>query len=108
MLLLVVCTGFFTEVLHYLRLEPHRHIIYFAHLVFVCALLLYLPYSKFAHLIYRTTAMVYAEYTGREMGTRSTIAGDKPDGEKEENNHVEIKQEVAVAGQENSSLSENP
>ncbi len=108
MLLIVVGTGFFTEVLHYLRLEPHRHIIYFAHLVFVCALLLYLPYSKFAHLIYRTTAMVYAEYTGREMGRRSTMAGDKPDGEKEGNNHIETKQELAVAGQDNSSLSENP
>jgi len=64
-LLLVILTGFITEILHYVRLEPHRHIAYFVHLVFVCGLLFYLPYSKLAHLIYRTTALVFAEYTGR-------------------------------------------
>jgi quinone-modifying oxidoreductase subunit QmoC len=68
MLLLAAGSGFFTEVLHYLRLEPHRHIAYFVHLVFVFALLMYLPYSKLAHLLYRATAMVFAEHTGRKMG----------------------------------------
>jgi quinone-modifying oxidoreductase subunit QmoC len=67
-LLLVVVTGFASEVLHYARLEPHRHFVYFIHLLFVLSLLMYLPYSKFAHMVYRTTAMVYADYTGR-MGT---------------------------------------
>ncbi len=62
---IVVATGFFTEALHYVRLEPHRHIAYFVHLVFVFTLIVYLPYSKFAHVIYRTVAMVYAEHTGR-------------------------------------------
>ena len=64
-LLIVVLTGFASEALHYLRLEPHRHIVYFVHLVFVFALLIYLPYSKFAHIVYRTVAMVHAEYSGR-------------------------------------------
>jgi len=71
MILAVVCTGFFTEVLHYVRLEPHRHIIYFIHLVFACALLMYLPYSKLAHMIYRAVALVYAEYTGRKKGLKA-------------------------------------
>jgi quinone-modifying oxidoreductase subunit QmoC len=61
----VVLTGFITEVMHYIRLEPHRHVIYFVHLVFVCSLILYLPYSKFAHIFYRTTALAYAEHIGR-------------------------------------------
>jgi quinone-modifying oxidoreductase subunit QmoC len=62
---LVVLTGFLSEVLHYARMEPHRQGVYFLHLVLVFALLIYLPYSKFAHLVYRTTAMAYAEYSGR-------------------------------------------
>ena len=31
-ILVVVLTGFVTEILHYARLEPHRHIAYFVHL----------------------------------------------------------------------------
>lgn len=67
-LLLVALTGFVTEVLHYIRLEPHRQLAYFVHLVFVGALLLYLPYSKLAHVVYRTTALISAEYYGRTGG----------------------------------------
>lgn len=40
--------------------------VYFTHLVFVWSLFAYAPYSKFAHLFYRTTAMVFAMYTGRD------------------------------------------
>lgn len=64
-LLAVVCTGFLTEVLHYARMTPHRHVVYFIHLVFVFALIVYLPYSKFAHLVYRTAALAFAEFSGR-------------------------------------------
>jgi quinone-modifying oxidoreductase subunit QmoC len=70
-LLLVATTGFITEVLHYFRMEPHRHIIYFIHLVFAFALVVYLPYSKFAHVIYRTTALVFAEYSGRRTAPKT-------------------------------------
>jgi quinone-modifying oxidoreductase subunit QmoC len=65
---LVVASGFATETLHMLRMAPHRHVAYFIHLVFVFGLLVYLPYSKFGHLLYRTTAMVMAERYGREAG----------------------------------------
>jgi quinone-modifying oxidoreductase subunit QmoC len=82
-LLAVVVTGFMTELLHYARLVPHRHVAYFIHLVFVFALLMYLPYSKFAHLIYRTTAMVYAEYSGRTGRASSPLAGERREGGKE-------------------------
>lgn len=71
-LLAVVLTGFTTEALHYVRLEPHRHLAYFVHLVFAGVLLLYMPYSKFAHIIYRTVALVCAErynrINGKQMG----------------------------------------
>jgi quinone-modifying oxidoreductase subunit QmoC len=82
-LLAVVLTGFATEVLHYVRLEPHRHIIYFVHLVFIFALLMYLPYSKFAHVIYRTTAIVYAEYSGRKNGVKEIQRAGRKNSEKE-------------------------
>ena len=71
--LLVVVTGFLSEILHYLRMEPHRQIVYFSHLVFVFVLLMYLPYSKFAHMLYRTTAMVYAEYSGRTRPAAAAV-----------------------------------
>jgi quinone-modifying oxidoreductase subunit QmoC len=64
-LLAVAGTGFITELLHYARLVPHRHVAYFIHLVFVFALIVYLPYSKFAHLIYRTAALAFVEFSGR-------------------------------------------
>lgn len=68
LLFLVTASGFATELLHYLRMAPHRHVVYFVHLVLVFALLVYLPYSKFAHVLYRTTAMVFAERFGRTVG----------------------------------------
>ena len=72
-LVAVVGTGFITELLHYARLAPHRHVAYFIHLVFVFALIMYLPYSKFAHLIYRTVALAYLEFTGRTPAEPASI-----------------------------------
>ena len=74
-LFLVVASGFATELLHYLRMGPHRHAAYFAHLVLIFALLVYLPYSKLAHLLYRTTAMVFAERYGRIVGDPARAGG---------------------------------
>jgi quinone-modifying oxidoreductase subunit QmoC len=42
------------------------YLVYYFHLVFVWSLFAYAPYSKFAHLFYRTTAMVFAKYSGRD------------------------------------------
>jgi quinone-modifying oxidoreductase subunit QmoC len=68
-LFFVVISGFATELLHYLRLEPHRHVVYFMHLVLVFVFLINLPFTKFAHVFYRTAALVFAEHTGRRNGS---------------------------------------
>jgi len=41
------------------------YVIYFIHMVFVFMLLWYMPYSKFAHMIYRTMALTHAKMIGR-------------------------------------------
>lgn len=47
--------------------------VYFIHLVAVFSLFIYLPYSKLAHLFYRSAAMCFNKYSGRE--TQSQAAG---------------------------------
>jgi quinone-modifying oxidoreductase subunit QmoC len=42
------------------------YFVYYLHLIFIWSLFAYAPYSKFAHLFYRTTAMVFAKYSGRD------------------------------------------
>jgi quinone-modifying oxidoreductase subunit QmoC len=64
-LVLTTLTGFLSEVLRLADIPPLAYWVYFIHLVFVFFLLVYLPYSKFAHLVYRTVAMLYAARMGR-------------------------------------------
>ncbi len=80
LLLAVGLTGFVVEVFRFVAeaqaagagidayagpLATPAYTFYFVHLVSVFGLLVYLPYSKFAHIWYRTVAMIYAEATGR-------------------------------------------
>lgn len=64
-ILAVGLTGILTEGMRFAELELIGYVIYFIHLVLAFMLLTYLPYSKFAHIFYRTAAIVYAEHTGR-------------------------------------------
>ncbi len=80
LLLAVAVTGFLTQILRFAA-DPHERLaemtalgnvaftVYFVHLVLVFDLLVYLPYSKFAHIVYRTVALVYSEHTGRDGKT---------------------------------------
>ncbi len=55
-------TGLLAEVARWAGLAAPGYIIYFVHLVSVMMLFMYMPYTKFAHLIYRTTAMTFERY----------------------------------------------
>jgi len=58
-------TGMLAETTRLAGLAGLSYTVYFIHLVFVFNLFAFLPFSKLAHLVYRTVAMTYAEYTGR-------------------------------------------
>ncbi len=85
LLLALGVTGVAVEVLRYAGqpapsagLTSTAYALYFVHLVLVFSLLVYLPYSKFAHLLYRSTALVYAERTGRRQSAAVPKAAVQP------------------------------
>ncbi len=59
-------TGMLTELTRLAGAAGLTYFLYFIHLMFVFHLIAFLPYSKLAHLVYRTVAMGYSEYAGRE------------------------------------------
>ena len=65
----VGATGMLAELTRLADAAFLTYLIYFIHLMFVFNLIAYLPFSKLAHLVYRTVAMGYNEYSGRETKT---------------------------------------
>ena len=59
-------TGMLAEMTRLADMAGISYFVYFLHLVFVFSLFVYLPFTKLAHLVYRTVAMAYAEYAGRK------------------------------------------
>jgi quinone-modifying oxidoreductase subunit QmoC len=55
-------TGAAAEIFRLLNIAPVAYPVYILHLATVITLFLALPYSKFAHLLYRTTAYVFQLY----------------------------------------------
>ena len=55
-----------TELTRIAGWAPVTFALYFLHLICIFFLIAYLPFTKLAHLVYRTTAMVYSEYAGRK------------------------------------------
>jgi quinone-modifying oxidoreductase subunit QmoC len=62
MIMAVGVTGLGAQVLRWINLVEVGYITYFAHLVTVVMLFLYLPYTKLAHIAYRTTAMAFERF----------------------------------------------
>ncbi|MFH1563292.1 MAG: quinone-interacting membrane-bound oxidoreductase complex subunit QmoC [Nitrospirota bacterium] len=62
----VVLSGLLAEITRLAGISFLAYPIYFIHLVSVFFLFFYAPYSKLAHMVYRTIALVYARQIGRE------------------------------------------
>jgi quinone-modifying oxidoreductase subunit QmoC len=63
-ILTVIGTGVLTEVLRFIAVPPILACaVYVVHLAIVLTLFLTLPYSKFAHILYRTLAMAHERLT---------------------------------------------
>jgi quinone-modifying oxidoreductase, subunit QmoC len=60
-------TGLLTELFRWGGSIGGAYGLYTVHLMFVLSLLLYLPFSKFAHLGYRTVAIAWGKSAGRNM-----------------------------------------
>jgi quinone-modifying oxidoreductase, subunit QmoC len=59
-------TGMLTEMTRLAGAAGMSYGLYFLHLVFVWNLFAFVPFSKLAHLVYRTVALTYDEYAGRK------------------------------------------
>ena len=59
-------TGMGTQMARLADMANLTYGLYFFHLVFIWCLFAYTPFSKLAHLVYRTVAMVYMEYAERK------------------------------------------
>jgi quinone-modifying oxidoreductase subunit QmoC len=78
-ILAVVITGFLAQFCRLANVASLAYPMYFIHLVVVFWLIAYLPFSKLAHLGYRTVAMAYARYQGREMmGREVAVVAAEP------------------------------
>lgn len=62
MIMGVGVTGLGAELFRLIGVASVGYVIYFLHLVSVMMLFLYMPYTKFAHLVYRTFAMAFERY----------------------------------------------
>ena len=70
----VTITGFGLEIIRYAGLADASYSLYMVHLVFYFMLFTYLPFTKFAHIIYRALALTHARQIGRKPGTREAVA----------------------------------
>jgi len=60
------------EIARWAGLAAPGYVIYYVHLVTVMMLFMYMPYTKFAHLVFRTLAMAFEKYRESPYG-KNTI-----------------------------------
>ncbi len=78
-LYLLTITGFAVEILRYSGLGDAAYSTYMVHLVFYFMLFTYLPFTKFAHIVYRTLALTRARQMGRRPAARRRVLEPVPE-----------------------------
>jgi quinone-modifying oxidoreductase subunit QmoC len=63
-------SGLLAELVRWLGIGFLYYILYYIHLVAVWSLFAYTPFSKLAHIVYRTTALIHNRACGRELLTK--------------------------------------
>jgi quinone-modifying oxidoreductase subunit QmoC len=95
----VALSGVGAEVLRWANVQFLAYSTYTIHLVFIFVLFAYLPFSKLAHLFYRTVALVYLGYSGRAdpiVVESAAVEAEETEGEAEgEEVEGEAKEEEA-------------
>jgi quinone-modifying oxidoreductase subunit QmoC len=74
MILSVGLTGLLAWILRLAQVPVIAYADYYLHLVLVFFLLWYAPYSKFAHMFYRTLALVWAKGSGQDKPRKNLAA----------------------------------
>ncbi len=64
-------TGLGAELLRWAGIPTLGYMVYYLHLVSVLMLFLYMPYTKFAHIVYRITAMCFEKFQASRFGVNS-------------------------------------
>ncbi len=67
MILLLAITGLLTELIRLAGIRQLAYPMYFIHLMFVFYTIVYFPYSKLAHMGYRTLAITYYKMVGKDV-----------------------------------------
>ncbi|MCL4473430.1 MAG: quinone-interacting membrane-bound oxidoreductase complex subunit QmoC [Actinobacteria bacterium] len=67
-IILLMVTGILTVLFRLGNIGVLAYPTYFVHLSTVLFLFIYAPFSKMAHMVYRTTALAFARVSGRDVG----------------------------------------
>ena len=77
-ILAIGLSGFLAQLLRMAGVGAIAYPMYYIHLVTVFALFIYLPFSKLAHMFYRSAAMCFNKYSGREAAAVEAPAAAAP------------------------------